>query len=268
MRPGEQDLRGEDRADAGLVEQLRRELAHELLDLAGKLALLEREVLHAASNSAKGEQDAAELGVASTGRAHRGETVEQPRPAQAAELRTERLWRGHKQRVELVEPGLLRDRCAFTGGHQRPQRLAFARAPRHRPALLCEHAARGPDRVERVGLAARAALSARPTDLEHLLVVIEQEPTQTGAVRRGALDRERAPARSVLGRKPKRLRIAVTVRGNAGLEHDHTARYRDDRDRVRIAVRVDADNEIQLICEHHRSTSSPGWGTTPVPVWG
>jgi hypothetical protein len=138
--------------------------------------------------------------------------------------------------------------------------LARAGVP---PAAAC-----GAQLVERVGLPARAALSPRTTDLEHPLVVIEQEPAQTGTVGRGALDRERAPAGSVSTRQQKCFRITTTVRCDAGLEHHHAAWYRDDRDRVRIAVRVDADNEIELICKHHRSTSSPGWGTTPVPVWG
>ena len=40
VRPGQQDLRGRERTDAGLVEQLRRELARERLDLPCELALL------------------------------------------------------------------------------------------------------------------------------------------------------------------------------------------------------------------------------------
>lgn len=62
----------------------------------------------------------------------------------------------------------------------------------------------------------------------------------------GALDRERTPARSMPARESKRLRIAATVGRDAGLEHDHTARDGDHRNRVPIAVRVDADNEVQL----------------------
>jgi hypothetical protein len=39
VRPGQHDLRGGEWADAWLIEQLRRELACELLDLAAELAL-------------------------------------------------------------------------------------------------------------------------------------------------------------------------------------------------------------------------------------
>lgn len=52
----------------------------------------------------------------------------------------------------------------------------------------------------------------------------------------GALDRERTPARSMPARESKRLRIAATVGRDAGLEHDHTARDGDHRNRVPIAV--------------------------------
>jgi hypothetical protein len=61
-------------------------------------------------------------------------------------------------------------------------------------------------------------------------------------------------------REAKRLHEAPTVRDDAGLEHDHTARHRHNRHCVRITVRVDTDNVIQLICKHHRSTSRTAGG--------
>jgi hypothetical protein len=135
MGPGEQDLRGQQRADAGLIEQLRRKLPDEAVDFAGKLSLLERQVLYAASDSAKRKKGALEFRIASTGRAHRSEAVEQSRPSHIAELSPKRLRRGYKQRVELVQPSLLRDRRPFTGGHQRTllRRRACAGVPRHCP---------------------------------------------------------------------------------------------------------------------------------------
>ena len=96
MRPGEQDLGGQERADAGLVEQLRSELADELVDLAGELALLER------SGSARGERlarRASSVPRSSGSRrlvgARRGQAIEQPGPGQAAQLCAQRLRRGH-----------------------------------------------------------------------------------------------------------------------------------------------------------------------------
>ena len=107
-------------------------------------------------------------------RAGRSEPVEQPRPCQATELAAKRLGRRDQQRMELIEPGSLRDRRTFTSGHQRAQRLSLAAAARYRAALLGEHAPCGANRVERIRLAARTAFATKSTDLEHLLVPVEQ----------------------------------------------------------------------------------------------
>jgi hypothetical protein len=79
-----------------------------------------------------------------------------------------------------------------TGGHQRPQRLALSVAAWGRRPFLLEHSPSCPHRVERIGLAARAALSPQPPDLEHLLALLGEEAGQAGAERAGPLDRERA----------------------------------------------------------------------------
>jgi hypothetical protein len=42
-----------------------------------------------------------------------------------------------------------------------------------------------------------------------------------------------------------------------------------DRERVRVAVRIDTDEVVQLVCEHPRTDLQPKrWGTQPVSVWG
>ena len=46
------------------------------------------------------------------------------------------------------------------------------------------------------------------------------------------------------------LRVAAAVSCHGRLEHDHTAADIDDADRVLIAVRVDTDHVVQLICNH------------------
>src|SRR6266536_5716203 len=56
VRPGDQDLRGCERTDTGLVEQLRRQLACQRLDLAFELALLNGQCLDAPGESAQREQ--------------------------------------------------------------------------------------------------------------------------------------------------------------------------------------------------------------------
>ena len=152
---------------------------------------------------------------------------------------------------------------------QRPARLAFTARPRRRRPLLGEHAAGGADRVERVGLAARAALPPQPADLEHLLTAHGQETRQTGTERTGAFDRERAPTRGVLVDEPEDIAVPLVTRGDVRLEHDRAADDVHDRERVPVAVRIDTNHVVQLICEHPLTDLQPKrWGTHPVSVWG
>jgi hypothetical protein len=48
----------------------------------------------------------------------------------------------------------------------------------------------------------------------------------------------------------KRVSVAAAVSGHRRLEHHRTAADIDDPDRVLVAVRVDTDHEVQLICKH------------------
>jgi hypothetical protein len=64
--------------------------------------------------------------------------------------------------AQLAEPGPARVDRALTCGHQGAQRFSLAAGTRLGGPGLREHAPRGPDRVERVALAARATLSPRP----------------------------------------------------------------------------------------------------------
>jgi hypothetical protein len=54
----------------------------------------------------------------------------------------------------------------------------------------------------------------------------------------------------VLFSKQERLPVAVTACGDGRLEDDRAAANVDDRERVRVAVRVDTNDVVQLICEH------------------
>jgi len=56
--------------------------------------------------------------------------------------------------------------------------------------VLGEHAAAGTDRVERVGLAARASLSRQPPDLEHPFATNTQKVCEARTERTGALNCE------------------------------------------------------------------------------
>src|SRR5437763_12929257 len=99
------------------------------------------------------------------------------------------------------------------------------------------------------------------SDVVHPLAVFDEKATQPGAERPDTLDRERAPPRCMLHGRPKRLDVARRIGIHARLERDRTTPHLNDRERVRITVRINTNHKVQLICKHHATTSSPGWGT-------
>jgi hypothetical protein len=119
----------------------------------------------------------------------------------------------------------------------------------------------GPDRVERVGLAARAALPPQPADLEHPLATAGEEARETGAERACPLDSEHTTPRRLLLAERERLPVAIAVCRNVRLEHDRAASNLDDRERMRVAMRVDTNDGAQPICRHP-STASHALGDT------
>ena len=72
--------------DAGLLEQLRRQLPRERLDLACELALLNGQCLDAPGESAQREQRPAQLRVLAAFRTDRREPAQELRAGQRAEL--------------------------------------------------------------------------------------------------------------------------------------------------------------------------------------
>ena len=78
----------------------------------------------------------------------------------------------------------------------------------------------------------------------------EEEASETGAERTWAFDREHTPARRVLIGKTKHARVTLTICDRCRFEHDNAAAHVDDRERVRVAVRINADHVVQLICKH------------------
>jgi hypothetical protein len=176
--------------------------------------------------------------------------LQQPRPCQRPQLAAQRL-RGRDQQIaQLTDAGTLGVDRAFARGHQCLQRLAFTAGPRCCWPLAREHAAGGTDGVERVGLAARAALPPQPTHLEHPLATAGQEARQTGTERAGAFNRECASTGRVLVDELQRVRVAIAARHDGRLEDDQAADDLHDRQRVRVAVRIDTDDVVQLICKH------------------
>jgi class 3 adenylate cyclase len=103
-----------------------------------------------------------------------------------------------------------------------------------------------------VALAARATLAPQVPELEHPLALGGQEAGQAGAERAAPLDRERPAPRRLLPRELQGARVAAAARGHARLEDDPAGSSLDDRERVPVAVRVDPDHVVQLICKHPR----------------
>ena len=102
-----------------------------------------------------------------------------------------------------------------------------------------------------------------------MLATTGQEASETGTERTGSFDREGSSTACVLVCELQRLRVAVAVRVDRRLEHDHAADDLNDRERVRVAVWVDTDDVVQLICEHPRTDLQPSvGGHEPVSVWG
>jgi hypothetical protein len=73
----------------------------------------------------------------------------------------------------------------------------------------------------------------------------------------------------MLVRAHEHRRIAGTIGVQARLDEHAAAAHLHDRERMPVAVRVDTNDVVQLICKHPKLTSSQALGgTTPVSVWG
>lgn len=197
-----------------------------------------------------------------------GQTREQTSRTERAQFATERLGRRDQQVAQLAIGGRSRADRPFASREQRPHRFACAACTRDRGTLLAEQPASGTDRIKLVGLAARPTLTPQPADLEHPLAAAGQETSQSRPVRAGAFDCEGATARRMLLGNPTCLRVAGGIGGHHRFEHHHAGPNLDDRDRVRVSMRVDADHVVQLICEHPKRPPAQVGGHVPVPVWG
>jgi hypothetical protein len=83
-----------------------------------------------------------------------------------------------------------------------------------------------------------------------MLTAHGQEARQAGTERAGAFDRECTPTRRLQVDEPQRVCVAVAARDDRRLENDSAAHDLHDRERMRIAVRIDTNHVVQLICKH------------------
>jgi len=104
-------------------------------------------------------------------------------------------------------------------------------------------------------------------DLEHHLAATVEIAAKSGAVMPNALDRPHTAAAGVLLDKPQRLPITARARTHRPLRHNSTTRRDNDREHMLVAVRVDADHIIHLICKHPVRSSSFTRRVRCTPVW-
>ena len=131
----------------------------------------------------------------------------------------------------------------------------FTRAGQ-RERLAGQRCSRDPDRVERVVLAGQPPLrSWCAADLEHGFTPLAQETGQACAVAAASLDRPGATARRVPLSNPKQLAIATPVRVRRRPGHHATRGRGHNRHHVLVAVGIDAEHVVQLVCKHQTRSS-------------
>ena len=95
----------------------------------------------------------------------------------------------------------------------------------------------------------------RPARLKHRLAASDQHPRQAGAVAVGALDRPDTAASSEAVRELERQAVADSVGTHRPLSEKRPRPGRNDHQRVLVAVRIDTDHVVQLVCKHPTRSS-------------
>ena len=204
------------------------------------------------------DDDRGELGGrAGAGAAEAAAAVEQLAERQPTQLVAESVGGGHDHAAQLHERNSAGIDRGSPGQQQQPQRLLMLARARSCPTLVREGRASGTDCVELVVFAAQPPLAAAgAVDLMHLFAALALKvPDKPGAVVAAALDRPEASAGRVPIREGDGVRVAARAGGRRRLR-DHRAGVRvDDRERVLVAMSIDADHVVHLLCKH--STDPP-----------
>jgi hypothetical protein len=149
---------------------------------------------------------------------------------------------------------------AASGGQQRPQCLPLTAAAREGRAVLAEHLASGPDRVQRVALGPTATgWPLGSADLHDPLAVLLQYHRQAGAEAARSLHRPQAAARNLTVGNDEQLLVAGRVGAGGGLGQ-HPAEVGDGGRGQDVAVGVDADDAVDQLCQHGHAVVLLGWG--------
>src|SRR6266545_4355033 len=133
-----------------------------------------------------------------------------------------------------------------------PRRRGWARWSR--PSA--SRAARTASRSSVLAVAARRA--GRTVDLDDPFALLEQVGGEAGAVAAGALDRPDPTSWRLLDCEPVAAAVAGGVGRDALVRDDRTSRA-DQGNGVAVFVGVDADDVVDLVCQHGGAASFAGW---------
>jgi hypothetical protein len=175
------------------------------------------------------------------------------RRGQAAELGAELVGAGDDHAPQLHERLAAHLDRAAAGEQQEPQRFPSLPGSRQGERLAGERCTGGADRVQLVVLATQPPLVAwDAADLKHYLAAAAQMTGEPGTVMACAFDRPDTPASRIELSKTQRLRVAACARTHRPLRDNDTGPRDDNREHMLIAMRVDTDHVIHLICKHPR----------------
>jgi hypothetical protein len=219
------------------------------------------ECLCAAGERAECERAGGPLGVGAGTRAQGRTGGEERCPRATLELLAELVRGEQNERPQLVHGSGARPDRTLAAGEQRAQRLGRLAQPGSGSGAASEDGQRRPLGIERVRLQPRAQAlfpALRPLHLEHPLPVRIQEAGQPRPVTARALERPSTTSPRAPTSEPQRLPVAAPA--GADLERKTAAStVRLDKDeRMGRGVRVHANHEVKLVCEHASTSTSLG----------
>lgn len=112
-----------------------------------------------------------------------------------------------------------------------------------------------PNRVERVGLRSpRTGHPQRSIEFDHPLAGLDQDASESGAVTPGPFQGPGSQSRVGLA-ELEQGRVSIGIRRHRVVFESAACRCRDHRRGVGVLVRVDADDDVDELCQHGHALS-------------
>lgn len=186
---------------------------------------------------------------------HCFDAIKLPGQRAAPQVGTQLLGCGHDQTLQLVDGLRAADQDRLPSGDDHPQRLSQTVSTHLGLVLTRESLPGGAGSVDLVVLG--AALSLDPADLDDLFAGLGKEHRQPGGEAPGALQRPHPSTRGVAVGPGEHPCIAGAVGTIGQLCTQRPGRRIDNGQVDGVTVRVAADDELVLLCEHgHERLSS------------